>query len=158
MIKPNRDLPINTYNIKDVFQGLEEEKILHKVYGSRDRLEKVLENLKVKIINYEYYMYVDDSDASIVIGLNHLKNSDEKTLHLDIIHELVHIKQLLDGEDLYDKTYSYVDRNTEIEAYKITVEEAIRLKMSREEILDYLKVEWISKKDLIKLAKKLGVI
>ncbi len=157
MIKPNRDLTINIYNIKDVFYGLEEEEILHKVYGSRDKLEKVLDDLKIKISNYQYYMYVDDKDRSIVIGLKHLKNSDEKTLHLDIIHELVHIKQLLDGDDLYDKAYSYVDRSTEIEAYKITVEEAIRLKMSREEILNYLKVEWINDEDLIKLAKKLGV-
>lgn len=158
MIKLNRDLTINRYKIKDVFQGLENEEILHKVYGTKDKLDEILENLKVKIIDYNYYMYVDDKDTSIVVGFKHLKDSDERTLHLDIIHELVHIKQLLDGRDLYDKNYSYVDRETEIEAYKITVEEARKLNMSREEILEYLKVEWINKEDLIKLAKKLGVI
>ena len=157
MIKPNRDLPINTYKIRDVFEGLDDEAILHKVYGSKDKLSKILDVIDIKIVEQDCYMYVD-TDGTIVVGSKHLKSSDEVTLHLDIIHELVHIKQLMDGRDLYDKDYSYVDRETEIEAYKITVEEAIKLGMSKEEILEYLKVEWISREELIKLAKKLGVI
>jgi len=43
--------------------------------------------------------------------------------------------------DLFDRKYSYVDRPTEVEAYKYTVEEARNLGMKKEEILDYLKVE-----------------
>ncbi len=157
MIRVNRNLSSNTYNIREVFQGLDEQVVLQNNYRDNTLLNSVLDNLNVKIVDYDGYMYVDDANT-IVVSLDHLKNSDDNTLHLDIIHELVHIKQLLDGEDLYDERYSYVDRKTEIEAYKVTVEEAMRLGMNKEEILEYLKVEWISEEDLIRLANKLGVL
>jgi hypothetical protein len=157
LIKPNRKLRINTYNIRDVFEGLEEQEILYEVYD-KEELKNVLDELKVKIVDDEHYMRVDDTDGSIIISYNHLLYADDITLHLDIIHELVHIKQLLEGKELYDDNYSYVDRDTEVEAYRITVKEAKRLGLRREEILDYLKVEWITEKDLIKLAKKLGIL
>ncbi len=157
MIRVNRNLSSNTYNIREVFQGLDEQEVLQNIYRDKTLLKSVLDNLNVKIVDYDGYMYVDDANT-IVVSLDHLKNSDDNTLHLDIIHELVHIKQLLDGEDLYDERYSYVDRKTEIEAYKVTVEEAMRLGMNKEEILEYLKVEWISEEELIRLANKLGVL
>jgi uncharacterized protein YdbL (DUF1318 family) len=50
-----------------------------------------------------------------------------------------------------------VDRPTELEAYKITLDEARKIGMTEEEIEDYLYVEWITKKEHKKLAKTLGV-
>lgn len=105
-----------------------------------------------------HYMHVQNDDASIVIGKKHLKSSEKKILYLDIIHELVHVKQQRQGLDLYDESYSYVDRPTEIEAYAIAVEEARRLGMDDREIFEYLHVEWISHDEHKRLASRVGVL
>lgn len=102
-------------------------------------------------------MYVDDSDVFIVIGMEHLRTADVRTLYLDIIHELMHVKQLMDGRDVYDERYEYVDRQTEIEAYQVVVDEARLLGMTDEAIMDYLDVEWVTKDGLRRLASRLGV-
>ncbi|MGI0041478.1 MAG: hypothetical protein ACRD94_05885 [Nitrosopumilaceae archaeon] len=103
-------------------------------------------------------MFVKNDDASIVIGLDHLQKSDSKILYLDIVHELVHVKQQRSGLDLYDKLYSYVDRPTEIEAYEIAVREAKRLGMDNKEILDYLHVEWMTPEEHKRLASHVGIV
>ena len=77
--------------------------------------------------------------------------------HLNIIHELVHVRQQRDGMDLYDRSKAYVDRETEIEAYEYTIKEARRIGLSKEEILDYLSVEWITPEEYRRLANRLGV-
>ena len=46
---------------------------------------------------------------------------------------------------------------TEIESYDITVKEAKRLGMSDKEIIDYLKVEWITAEEHKKLAAHVGI-
>jgi len=78
-------------------------------------------------------------------------------LYLDVIHELVHIKQFLQGRNLFDSKYSYVDRPTEIEAYRCCVEEARKIGMSEAAIAEYLYVEWISRADHARLLKTLTV-
>lgn len=103
------------------------------------------------------YMHVKNTDASVVIGRDHLKNSEKNILYLDIIHELVHVKQQRQGLDLYDDSYVYVDRPTEIEAYEIAVEEARNLGMNDHEIFDYLHVEWISSIEHRRLASRVGI-
>ena len=50
-----------------------------------------------------------------------------------------------------------MDRPTEIEAYQITVAEAKRIGMTDEQIIEYLKTEWISDEDLHKLSEILGL-
>jgi len=53
--------------------------------------------------------------------------------------------------------YRYVERPTEVEAYRYTVEEARRLGLSDERICRYLKTEWMNADDLRQLAKTLEV-
>ncbi len=142
--------------MQDVFQGLENVTELIKIF--RDALPDVLATTDVKIIDDpELYMYIDDADGSIVIGLEHLQSGDAKTLYLDIIHELVHIKQHNEGQELFDEKHEYIGRPTEIEAYTVTVREAKRIGMSTGEILDYLYVEWITNNDVLLLAKNIGL-
>ncbi len=154
----NRNLGEGLYDLTDVFKGLEELKVLHNVYGGRQQLISVLSKVKTKIVNSDHYMSVDDTDGCIVVGLKHLATSDERTLYLDIIHELVHVKQFMEGRDIYDERYSYVDRETEIEAYQVVVDEARRLPMTDDEIMEYLTVEWVSEDSLKRLAHRLGVL
>jgi hypothetical protein len=102
-------------------------------------------------------MYVDDEDGSLVVGMQYLRVAKAQYLYLDIIHELVHVKQYLDGRELFDEEYSYADRPTEIEAYRYTVEEARRLGMTEHEIVEYLYVEWMTKEDFARMLGTLGV-
>jgi hypothetical protein len=103
-------------------------------------------------------MWVDEESGCICISFDYLANADERYIYLDMVHELVHIKQRLDGMKLFDRTYSYVERPTEVEAYKIAVEEAKRIGMRENEILFYLSVEWVNHEDRIKLLKALELI
>ena len=102
-------------------------------------------------------MFVDSDTGHLVVNTRYLHTGDKVDIYLDLIHELCHIKQLMEGRELFDPHYSYVERPTEIEAYDYTVQEARRLGLSDERICEYLKTEWMSKEDLNVLAKAINV-
>lgn len=153
----NRQVGFGDYQISDIFPGLEKNPIFSEIFCDPSSLEEVFRNTTIRIIQRQTYMFVDNDDGSINIGIQHLKESGSEVLYLDIIHELVHVRQQREGRDLYDRSKSYVDRETEIEAYLYTVEEARRIGLSREEILEYLSVEWITPEEYRRLADRLGV-
>ncbi len=157
LIKINKDVGEGTFRLEEIFAGLKNAEILLHIFKTKEELDDVFSKTKVIVDIHSHYMHVKNEDASIVIGLDHLKNSDKKILYLDIVHELVHVKQQRQGLDLYDKSYSYVDRPTEIEAYTIAVQEARRLGMKDLEILDYLHVEWITPAEHKRLASSVGI-
>ena len=157
IIRINRQRDIGEYHISDIFPGLEYNPILLNIFRDSDEIAEVFAGIKIMVISRDTYMFVDNDDGTISIGEGHLKTSDEKTLYLDIIHELVHVRQHRDGLNLYDRSVSYVDRPTEIEAYVVAIEEARRIGFNDEEILDYLDVEWITPEEHRRLAKRLNV-
>ena len=157
MIKINRAITPGDYSLSEIFDGLQEADILIKVFKTKEELDDVFLKTKVIVEESDHYMYVKNDDASIVIGFKHLKNSDSKILYLDIVHELVHVMQQRQGLDLYNKSYAYVDRPTEIEAYEVAVLEAKNLGMKDKEILDYLLVEWITPEEHKRLASHVGL-
>ena len=120
-------------------------------------MDKILEETYVSLVPERGYMYVNDEDGSLVVGADYLRTASVNYLYLDVIHELVHIKQYLQGKNLFDENYSYVDRPTEIEAYKCSVEEARRIGMDEDTLAEYIYVEWISRKEHARLLKTLGV-
>lgn len=103
------------------------------------------------------YMGVDNSDGHLMVNERYLSNGNKTDIYLDIVHELCHVKQWMDGRELFDSNYDYVDRPTEVEAYRYTVHEAKRLGLSEGQILAYLKTEWMSEQDLKRLVKNIGV-
>ena len=154
----NRDLPAGRYILPQVFAGLEDVQTLNRCIHDSSLLRRILGETEVTLTaNGTRYMHVDDEDGSLVVGLQYLRDADEQYLYLDIIHELVHVKQYLDGRELFDDEYSYADRPTEIEAYQYTVEEGRRLGMTNEEIARYLYVEWITGKEFARMLGTLGV-
>jgi hypothetical protein len=157
MIKINRTITPGNYLLAEIFDGLQDVDILTKVFKTKEEIDDVFLKTKVIVEETDHYMYVKNDDASIVIGFKHLKNSDSKILYLDIVHELVHVMQQRQGLDLYNKSYAYVDRPTEIEAYEIAVLEAKNLGMNKEEILEYLLVEWITPEEHKRLASHVGL-
>jgi len=138
----------------DCFKGYEKVPAVRGIFG--EKTEEVLSKLRVEFIGFGY-MGVDNTDGHMLVNANYLKNGDKTDIYLDIVHELCHVKQFMDGKELFDPEYDYVDRPTEVEAYRYTVQEARRLGLSDQRILQYLKTEWMSQEDLKKLAKYVEV-
>ena len=145
----------STYQFTDYFKGLEKVEAVRQIFG--EKTHEVLQNLKVKFTYIGGYMWIDPTDGSLVISSHYLNEGDKTDIYLDLIHELVHIRQLVEGKKLFDAEYDYADRPTEIEAYQHAVDEARRLGLNDQQICEYLKTEWMSKEDLRKLAKSVNV-
>ncbi len=155
-VEINRNVTVTLHRFTDYFKGFEEVEAVREIFG--DKTEKILNNLKVEFYSSRRgYMGVSDQDGHILISAHYLKNGNERDLYLDIVHELVHVKQFLEGKELFENRWEYVDRPTEIEAYQHAVNEARRLGMTDKEIYRYLKTEWMSEDDLKRLADAVRV-
>jgi hypothetical protein len=150
-----REVEVATHRLIDYFKGFENVDAVRRIFG--EKTEEVLSNLKVEFGGMRGYMGVSDTDGHLIVSAHYLKNGDLVDIYLDIIHELVHVKQFMDGKELFDRSYDYVERPTEIEAYRHVVEEARNLGLDDERICQYLKTEWMTEEDLGKLAKTLNV-
>lgn len=102
-------------------------------------------------------MGVSDCNGHMIINPRYLNNGDKVDIYLDVIHELVHVRQHMQGRELFDTNYSYSERPTEIEAYRYAVEEARKLGLGDARICEYLKVPFMSSEELQKLANALNV-
>jgi hypothetical protein len=116
-----------------------------------------LASTHIEVTNEDTYMWTDDADGHVNVGLDYLRDGEAVYLYMDILHELVHVRQYKEGKELFPTKIEYIDRQTEIEAYQFAVDEGRRLGLSDDKIYDYLEVEWISKKEHDRLARKLGV-
>jgi hypothetical protein len=155
-VKIMRDVQIITYPFNDYFIGFEKVEAVKQIFS--EKTEEVLRNLKVEFRGGgRGYMGVSDLDGHLIVSANYLKNGDIVDIYLDVIHELVHVRQFMEGKELYDWNYNYVDRPTEIEAYQHAVKEARNLNLSDERICEYLKTEWMSDEELERLATTLKV-
>ncbi len=154
-VKIRRDVTITLYKFIDYFQGFEKVDAVREIFG--DQTDKILNDLKVEFASRRGYMGVDEQDGHLIISAYYLKSGSERDIYLDIIHELTHVKQYMQGQKLFDQRYDYVERPTEIEAYQHAVKEARRLGMTEKEIYTYLRTEWMNDKDLARLAKAVGV-
>ncbi len=151
-----READIVLFPFRDYFQGFEQLDAVRKIFG--EDTESILSKLKVEFFSSRWgYMSTSDVDGHLIISSHHLKNSKFEIVYLDIIHELCHVRQFMDGRVLFDSRYDYVDSPIEIEAYRDTVNEAFRIGMTREEIREYLKVDWINEQELETLAKNVGL-
>ena len=139
----------------DYFKDFGNVEAVQRIFG--EKTAAVLHNLKVDLTWFGGYMYVDSSNGHLVVNERYLNSGDKVDIYLDLIHELCHVRQFIEGKELFDPRYSYVERPTEIEAYRYTVQEARRLGLSDARICEYLKTEWMSDEDLKVLAKTVNV-
>jgi hypothetical protein len=151
--------PLSIGNQKKIFleyfKGFDKVPAVQGIFG--EKTTEVLSRLKVELSWLNGYMYVDGADGHLVISKGYLNNGNKTDIYLDLIHELCHVKQFMDGRELFDPRYEYVDRPTEIEAYRYTVCEARRLGLSEERIRHYLRTEWMNDNDFRRLAKSVDV-
>lgn len=154
-VKIVHNVVVATHPFSDYFIGFEKVEAVRRIFG--ERTAKVLRSLRVEFSGMKGYMGVSDLDGHLVVSAHYLSVGNEVDIYLDVIHELVHVRQFMDGKRLFDRDFTYIQRPTEIEAYQHTVEEARRLGLQDDEICEYLKTEWINDEDLRQLAKTLNV-
>jgi hypothetical protein len=134
-----RKLPFNPLSLPnqkvifaEYFKGFGKNGAVKGIFG--EKTDEILDHLTVEISWIMGYMYVDGSDGHLVIS-----------------------KSYMNGLELFDPRYDYVDRPTEIEAYRYAVKEARRLGLSEEKICCYLRTEWMSDADFARLCKSVDV-
>jgi hypothetical protein len=155
-VKIQRVAPTKLYPFTKFFRGFEKNPSVRFLFGRHT--EKVLRGVKVEFFGARFgYMGTSDIDGHLLISTNHLKTSDFRTVYLDIVHELCHVKQFRKGQPLFYPKLSYVDAPSEIEAYRFTVKEGQRIGMTTRQLMDYLKVEWISAAEHQRLGKHCGL-
>lgn len=152
-----RNAGVGEYKLSEVFAGLESSSALLKVFGSKTQMVKIMGHLKLRVERSDSGLWLDRDTGTICIGSKHLGAAKLDFLYLDVIHVLVHVRQFLEGKELYDQAFEYVERPTELEAYRTTVAEARRVGMDEDEILRYLRMDAVDDSELGKLMEKIGV-
>jgi hypothetical protein len=155
-IAMKRDSEAGSFFFFEIFQGFGELEAVTSIF--QDDTEKVLKSLKVDLQSRRGYARVDDETGNIVVSLDYLKQGDERHIYLDVIHELVHIRQFMEGKELFDMKYGYLERPTEIEAYAAAVEEAKKIGMKEDEIVEYLRVEWVTEDEFQLFLQTMGFV
>ena len=169
-----RDLPLGRHPILTVFPGLDKLPPGRKIHADAKVRARLFHTTEIELVSADLWAYVAPRELPkfarrgwkpvvspetncIVLGAGHLRESPALTLYLDIYHELCHILQRDGGAELWEAGVSYVERWTEIEAYRFVIDEARRLKVSDAYLREYLEVEWISEKEHRALLQTLGV-
>jgi hypothetical protein len=156
-VQIERAAPTRLYPFERFFRGFQRVPAVRELFGTETA--SVLRNLKVEFFSSRFgYMGTSDVDGHLIISTHYLETGEFRTIYLDIVHELCHVRQFRDGRPLFRPDLNYVDTPTEIEAYAFTVKEGRRIGMTDPELVDYLKVEWVDAKDHRRLARRLGVL
>ena len=154
-VKISRNAKVTMYRFLDYFKGFEDIDIVRRLFG--EKTDEVIRSINVEFVGRKGYMGVNNADGHLIISAEYLNKGDMIDIYLDVIHELTHVRQHLDGKELFDNHFNYVDRPTEIEAFQNAVEEARRLSLSQERICEYLRTEWMTDDDFSRLVNVLGV-
>lgn len=151
-----REAPIKLHRFLDYFRGFEKVQAVRDQFG--DQTEDVLRGLMVEFFSSRWgYMGVSEEDGHLMVSTHYLRTGAERDIYLDVIHELVHLRQFMEGKPFFPEGIEYADLPTEIEAYRVAVEEAGRIKMSQEEILEYLRVPWMDEEEYKRLLSNLDL-
>ena len=151
-----RKVPIHYERFTDRFRGFEDVAAVRAIFGPRTR--RALSSLRVEYFSVPWgYMGVSDQDGHLIVSAHYLKTGKPRDIYLDVVHELVHVRQFGEGKQLFPDGVGYADTPTEIEAYKHCLAEGRRLGMTDRQLFEYLRVEWMNEKELRKLAKNVGV-
>ncbi len=155
-VKIPRAIHLRYERFTDRFKGFEEVPAIRAIFGPKTA--QVLRSLRVEYFSARWgYMGVSDADGHLMASAYYLAHGKPRDIYLDVVHELVHVRQFKEGKELFPDGFEYVDTPTEIEAYRHCIAEGRRLGMTDPELYKYLKVEWIGEKDLRKLARHVGV-
>ena len=151
-----RNVKIEYRPFTKYFKGFDKVEAVRKTFGAATA--RVLQGLKVEFFSSKWgYMGVSDEDGHLVVSAHYLRTGNPRDIYLDVVHELVHVKQFRDGRQLFPEDFEYSTAPTEIEAYKVCIAEGRRLGMTDKEVLEYLKVPWMDDKEWRRLARNIGL-
>ena len=169
-----RGATVGRHRLTKVFEGLDRVPAFSGYPGSNRSRSERLKSAWIHVVDEDTWMYVaprvpppfakevgwkpvlSRADC-IVVGKKHLAMSRPLILYLDVLHEIYHLFQRRAGRNLWDLSRGYVGSPTELEAYKFSVREARRLGATDRFLRGYLRVEWVSRADHLRLLKSLGV-
>lgn len=155
-VRVQRRAPTRLYPFLRYFRGFEKLPSVRELFGARTR--EVLRKLKVEFFSARFgYMGTSDVDGHLIISNRYLREGEFTSVYLDVVHELCHVNQFRHGKRLFYPRLSYVDAPSEIEAYRFTVREGRRIGMSEKQLVEYLKVEWITPVEHRRLARRTGL-
>ncbi|HEY1198955.1 MAG TPA: hypothetical protein VGG32_09590 [Thermoplasmata archaeon] len=156
-VRIERQAPTRLLPFERFFRGFGDVPAVRDLFGKDTA--RVLKSLKVEFFSARFgYMGTSDVDGHLLVSTHHLSDSDFRTVYLDVVHELCHVNQFRKGRPLFYPKLSYVDAPSEIEAYAFTVKEGRRIGMTNRQLIDYLKVEWISRNEHQRLARRMGLV
>jgi len=169
-----RDLKVGRHPILEAFPKLDQLAAARKLVPDAQRRARLFGETFVELVDQDMWMYVSPKELPtgfrrewrpvvspecdcIVVGAGHLRESPLLMLYMDIYHELCHVLQRQEGANLWPPGLSYVQRWTEVEAYRFVVEEARKIGVSDAFLREYLRVEWISDTEHRELLAELKV-
>ncbi len=111
----------------------------------------VVQGAKVCLVPEEGFCWVDETVPCIVLSLDYYQTGSDLDLYLDLLHELTHIRQLLEGGDIWDENYPYHLRPSEIEGYAVAVFECLRLGLDENAIREHVTNPWMTASQVTEL-------
>ena len=90
--------------------GFEYLDVVRKIFG--ENTSEVLEKLIVEVFPREGFMGVSDQDGHIIASQLYLNQGEEWSVYLDIVHELVHVRQFIQGKEHFYRKYEYFYKPT----------------------------------------------
>ena len=153
-----RCLPDGMHDYLELLPRAAESPALRRIAPDPAVRERLLAGAKVRIETMRSFCWVDVVVPCIVLNSGYYRDGSELDLYLDLLHELTHLRQVAEGRNVWDESYEYVDRPTEVEAYAVAVEEGRRLGMNDEDVVHHLSNPWMSAADVQKLVANIEAV
>jgi hypothetical protein len=131
----NRSLGCGLHPYRLLLPRFEESPTVRRIETPDIPIGPLLDEARVKIKKGEGYLYVEVKIPAIILIEDYYLKANALDLYIDLAHELTHVRQMLEGKNIWDHSLDYVDRPTEIEGYAVAVEEGIRLGMTEEQVI-----------------------
>jgi hypothetical protein len=153
----NRSLGCGLHPYRLLLPRFEESPTVRRIETPDIPIGPLLDEARVKIKKGEGYLYVDVKIPAIILIEDYYHKANALDLYIDLAHELTHVRQMLEGKNIWDHSLDYVDRPTEIEGYAVAVEEGIRLGMTEEQVIQHLSNPWLSDEEVIRLRRNIDM-
>ncbi len=105
---------------------------------------EVIQRARVRIVAERGFCWVDETTPCIVLTRSYYAGGDALDLYLDLLHEAAHLRQLMEGRDVWDESLPYHRRPTEIEGYAVAVAEGRRLGLDAKAIRAHVTNPWMT--------------
>jgi hypothetical protein len=151
----NRSLECGIHPYRMLLPRFEESPVVCRIATPGILIGPLMDDARVKIKKGEGFLYVDVKIPAIILIEDYYHRANPLDLYLDLAHELTHVRQMLEGKNIWDHSLDYVDRPTEIEGYAVAVAEGIRLGMTEDQVIQHLSNPWLDDKEVDRLRRNI---